>query len=146
MLLLLLCVAGLATAVMATDYTWIGAQNDCSLPYYDAAYWSPDPGWPNCCDDEAFVSDVCDDEDSVIEMTVSGLSGAGIEQLTINEGPNEHAGQAVVFQNVDPYSGYPVLKCEVYVVDATNAEDNDVTVQAASYAMIQTVNTCICSN
>ncbi|MCC6294300.1 MAG: hypothetical protein IT164_16745 [Bryobacterales bacterium] len=139
-LLLLLCVAGLAAGALATEYVWIGDDDDY---YHTAANWSPDTGWPNCCDDAAVVMDVDAQDDTWVRLTTSGLSGVGVEQITVKEKENGgHAGQTVVFHHEAGTN--PVLRCEVYVVDAVYAS-KPVTASVSGDVMVQTVPTCTCS-
>lgn len=127
------------TAVRATDYTWTGSTAGVDDLWNDEDHWTPDPGVPDCCNDEAIVGDVREDEWTEIHL-VAGLAAKAVQQITITSTVDESGQQA---RFLDGDDSNPGVKCEVLVVDATGLEQ-DFEVMIAEGAKIETMVACAC--
>ncbi|GMU36291.1 MAG: hypothetical protein KJ057_03025 [Phycisphaerae bacterium] len=129
------------TAVRATDYTWTGSTAGVDDLWNDEDHWTPDPGFPDCCNDEAIVGDVRDDGEYTEIHLVAGLAAKAVQQITITSMVDESGQQA---RFLDGDDSNPGVKCEVLVVDATNL-DYDFEVKISGGAKIETMENCICT-
>ncbi len=129
------CCAG---AGWATDCVWSGNGNDDH--YNNTANWSPNTGWPNCCTHTATIGYIASGADTHVDI-LSGLAAKAVQQITVNSDVDEEC-RTVWFHDGDDTDSK--LKCEVFVIDATNLS-NALTVRITDGAKIATMTSCVCT-